>query len=82
MAKTPKHISFAPFRAWYVNEHPTGQKQDMIKELNTSWKTVSKIWGDKLPVRTDVIEKICNTYGLTLDQVITLKERKDESEKE
>lgn len=36
---------------------------------------MSKIWGDKLPVRTDLIEKICNTYDLSLNQVITLKEK-------
>lgn len=76
-----KHISFGPFRAWFVNHHPTGRKKDLIKELNMSWKTLNKIWKDQLPIRTDVIEKIVNEYNLPLDQVIELKERKVEKSK-
>ena len=78
MLKTVKHISFGPFRAWFVNNHPTGRKKDLIKELNMSWKTLNKIWKDQLPIRTDVIEKIVNEFGLPLEQVIELKERKVE----
>ncbi|WP_374049711.1 helix-turn-helix domain-containing protein [Paenibacillus larvae] len=40
-------------------------------------QTVAKVWGDRFPMRTDVIEKICKTYGLRIEQVLVWKNEEE-----
>jgi len=46
---------------------------DLQKETGFSPTTASKVWNDRFPVRSDVIETICGTYGLSVEQVIRYK---------
>lgn len=66
-------ITFEPFREWYNQQMDGSRKKrrlDLLNECNMSPTTAQKIWSDKLPVRTDVIDKLCDVYGLRVDQVI------------
>ncbi|REK68032.1 MAG: hypothetical protein C6P35_03425 [Cohnella sp.] len=42
----------------------------MIEECGFSWTTVNKIWADRFPIRSDVIETLCRVYKLKVNQVI------------
>ncbi|RUT38695.1 XRE family transcriptional regulator [Paenibacillus anaericanus] len=64
-------LTFEPFRIWWtINKGP---KMDLTKETSFSPQTASKIWKDRFPVRSDVIETICSEYGLSIEQVIRYK---------
>lgn len=63
-------LSFAPFRSWFVTKHPTGKRMDFQKETGFSPSTAAKVWADKLPVKSDIIDRICETYNLQVNEVI------------
>ncbi|SHF20808.1 hypothetical protein SAMN05444392_11083 [Seinonella peptonophila] len=73
-------FTFEPFRIWFTTSHTTKRKMHVQKELGFGTKTMSKIWGDQFPMRSDIIAKICLTYDLKLDQVMRMR-TKDEIEK-
>lgn len=66
-------LSFEPFRVWFVTKHPTGKKGDLEKETGFSPVTVAKVWHDRFPIRSDVIERLCETYDLEVHEVICRK---------
>lgn len=61
-------LTFEPFRIWCVKKRKN--RTDLNKECGFAPATVAKIWHDRFPVRSDVIEKICRTYGLRIEEVI------------
>ncbi|ARF70662.1 hypothetical protein B7C51_24620 (plasmid) [Paenibacillus larvae subsp. pulvifaciens] len=68
-------LSFDPLREWF---NKTGrQRTDMYIDCGFAPQTVAKVWGDRFPIRTDVIEKICETYGLRIEQVLVWKNEED-----
>jgi hypothetical protein len=68
-------LTFEPFRVWFIKNHPTRDKMDFIKETGFAPRTASKVWKDRFPVRSDVIDRICETYGLHVHEVIERIER-------
>lgn len=69
-------LTFDPFRVWFVQNHPTRRKMDFQKETGLSPQTSAKVWEDRFPVRSDVIERICATYRLQPGQVIAFHPEK------
>lgn len=65
-------LSFEPLRKWFVKEKK--KRTEMYETCRFSPTTVAKIWDDRFPVRSDVIETICRTYKLKIEQVIEYKE--------
>jgi DNA-binding Xre family transcriptional regulator len=65
-------LTFEPFRIWYDRQRK--KKTDMYAECGFAPATVAKIFSDGFPVRTDVIERICDVYGLRVEQVIEYRE--------
>jgi len=49
-----------------------------MKETNLSRSTFQKIWKDDLPVRSDVIDKLCETYNLEIEEVIRRRKKGEE----
>jgi len=72
-------LTFAPFRAWFVTQHHSGKKGDMEKECGFSPVTVAKVWHDRFPIRSDVIDRLCEVYDLEVHEVISRK--RDEGKK-
>lgn len=66
-------LTFEPFRIWFITKHPTRKKGDFLKETGFSPSTSSKVWNDKFPVSSDVIDRICETYNLEVHEVIKRK---------
>ncbi len=65
-------LTFEPFRVWFIK---TGKpRTDIRTDCDFSPSTVAKIWNDRFPVRSDVIETICKTYGLRIEEVIEYRE--------
>ncbi|WP_309479244.1 helix-turn-helix domain-containing protein [Brevibacillus agri] len=57
---------------WFIK---TGKpRTDIRTDCDFSPSTVAKIWNDRFPVRSDVIETICKTYGLRIEEVIEYRE--------
>lgn len=64
-------MTFEPFRQWYK---ATGKpKMELRSDTGFSPSTMKKIWQDLFPVRSDVIERLCETYNLPVEQVIKYK---------
>lgn len=66
-------LTFEPFRTWYSKQKDGSRKKPkkhMIEECGFSWTTVNKIWADRFPIRSDVIETLCRVYKLKVQQVI------------
>ncbi|GGE28286.1 hypothetical protein GCM10011571_32980 [Marinithermofilum abyssi] len=63
-------LTFEPFRVWFVKHHPTRRKMDFQKETQFSPQTAAKVWEDRFPVRSDVIDRLCETYDLEVHEVI------------
>lgn len=61
-------LTFEPFRIWYMRQRK--KKTDMYSECGFAPATVAKIFSDGFPVRTDVVERICEVYDLRVEQVI------------
>ncbi|PZM63726.1 helix-turn-helix domain-containing protein [Paenibacillus dendritiformis] len=65
-------LTFEPLRKWFTSKDKN--RTEMYKTCGFAPTTVAKIWDDRFPVRSDVIEKICRTYNLRIEQVIEYKE--------
>ncbi|PTM51938.1 helix-turn-helix domain-containing protein [Desmospora activa] len=67
-------LTFEPLRIWFVKQNKN--RTDMCKkeECGFSPQTVAKIWRDAR-VRSDVIERICETYNLPVEQVMQYKKQ-------
>jgi len=61
-------LTFEPFRIWFMRSGKS--KMAMQAECGLQPTTAAKVWNDRFPVRSDVIEKICRTYNLRIEQVI------------
>lgn len=61
-------ITFQPLRDWFDDKR--WNRYFMCDDVGLSPTTVNKIWGDKGPVKTDVIDRICTAYDLSIEQVI------------
>lgn len=66
-------LTFEPFRVWFIKHHPTNSKEDFRTETGFAPNTAAKVWKDRFPVRSDVIERICETYDLRIEQVIEFR---------
>jgi hypothetical protein len=66
-------LTFEPFRVWFVKHHPTRKKMDFQRETGLAPSSAAKVWEDRFPVRSDVIERICETYDLKVEEVIQMK---------
>ncbi|MDH6674939.1 DNA-binding Xre family transcriptional regulator [Paenibacillus sp. LBL] len=69
-------ITFKPFRDWYDSQMDGSRKKrrgDFLKECQVTPTRAQKIWEDRMPVKTDIIDKICEVYGLKVEQVIAFK---------
>lgn len=65
-------LTFEPFRIWYTK---TGKpRMDIRDDCNFAPTTIAKIWRDRFPVRSDVIETLCRVYGLRIEEVIEYRE--------
>jgi DNA-binding Xre family transcriptional regulator len=42
---------------------------ELVEKVGLNSRTASKVWKDE-PVSWDTVDKICNYYGLRIDQVI------------
>lgn len=67
-------LTFEPLRIWFVKKNK--KRTDMCEECGFSPQTVAKIWKDSR-VRSDVIDRICETYDLAVEQVIEYRKKKD-----
>lgn len=65
-------LTFEPLRKWFVKENK--KRTEMYETCGFSPTTVAKLWDDRFPIRSDVIETICRTYHLRIEQVIEYKE--------
>lgn len=63
-------FSFEPLRVWCAKQGKTRAK--IKKETNIARSTLDKMWDD-LPVRTDIIRKICVHYKLRIEEVCEIK---------
>jgi hypothetical protein len=63
-------LTFEPFRVWFVKHHRTGRKMDFQHDTGLAPRTAAKVWNDRLPVSSDVVDRICSAYNLRVDQVI------------
>lgn len=73
-------LSFEPLRIFFVKKKI--DKMDLVKKVHLSPTTVSKIWNDRFPVRSDVIDRICDFYDLEVHEVIKrVKEDEEEENK-
>lgn len=61
-------LTYKPFRIWCMANYPKKNRSDIARETGLSRPTVDKIWNDE-PVMTYVIEQICKTYDLRVEQV-------------
>lgn len=68
-----KMLTFEPFRIWMVKNNK--KRQDIIDECKLSPPTATRIMKDQFPVKTDLIDTLCSTYGLRIEEVI--EHRKD-----
>lgn len=64
--------TYEPFRVWFITQHPTKRRSDIPKETGLSRHTITKIWNDE-HVKTETIERICETYNLRVEQVCQYK---------
>jgi len=70
-------LTFEPFRQWFAQQKDGSRpkrKTDLYSECGFSSNTCGKIWNDRFPVRSEVIEKLCQVYGLRIEQVIEYRE--------
>lgn len=64
-------LTFEPFRKWWkINGD---KKSDFLEDTKFSPQTAAKVWYDRFPVRSDVIETICVVYNLKIQDVIEIK---------
>lgn len=61
-------LSFEPLRIYFVKKKK--DKMDLVNEVKLSPSTAAKVWNDRFPLRTDVIDRICETYDLEIEDVI------------
>lgn len=71
-------LTFEPFRIWFIKYHPTRKKMDFQRETGLAPSSAAKVWEDRFPVRTDLIEKVCQTYKLNIEQVLCYKHEIDQ----
>jgi DNA-binding Xre family transcriptional regulator len=69
-------LTFEPFRIFFVKNKK--DKMELIEKVGLSPKTAAKIWKDRFPVRSDVIERLCEAYDLEVEQVIRRKKPGEE----
>jgi DNA-binding Xre family transcriptional regulator len=60
--------TYEPFRLWFVKNHPRSSREDIARQTQLSRHTITKIWKDE-HVMTHVIERLCETYNLPVEQV-------------
>lgn len=60
--------TYEPFRVWIAKNHPLKSREDISRDTNLSRHTITKIWTDK-HVMSHVIERVCETYNLPVEQV-------------
>lgn len=65
-------LTFEPFREWCVKQKK--KRTDLIRECGFSPTTVAKIFGDKFPIRSDVLETLCRVYRRKIHQIIEYRE--------
>ncbi|MFB5269318.1 helix-turn-helix domain-containing protein [Paenibacillus enshidis] len=65
-------LTFEPFRIWYDRQKK--KRTDMRLECGFAPGTITKIFSDGFPVRSDIIETICKVYNLRIEQVIAYRE--------
>ncbi|MFW5434373.1 helix-turn-helix domain-containing protein [Paenibacillus apiarius] len=61
-------LTFEPLRKWFDSKNK--KRTEMYTTCKFSPTTVAKLWDDRFPVRSDVIETICRTYKLRIENVI------------
>ncbi|ARR10652.1 helix-turn-helix domain-containing protein [Paenibacillus bovis] len=69
-------ITFEPFRAFYNTLGTSKSKKsrfDLLQEANISKDTANRIWYDG-NVSLEIVNRLCQTYGLQLHEVITYVE--------
>lgn len=64
-------LSFEPFKVWCLINKV--ERKDVSRDTGINLTTVHQIFRDEFPFRTTVIEKICKTYNLEVEQVIKYK---------
>lgn len=69
-------LTFEPLRIWFVKKKK--DKGDLVKDIGVSPTTAAKIWNDRLPLRTDIIDRICEEYDLEVEEVIRRKKPGEE----
>ncbi|MBS7531880.1 helix-turn-helix domain-containing protein [Hazenella sp. IB182353] len=69
-------LTFKPFHIWFNTHHSTKERMDFINETKFAPQTASKVWNDRFPVKSDVIERICETYNLKIEEVCEYREDK------
>jgi len=66
-------LTFEPFHVWWTINKGPNRKMEFQKETGFSPQTAAKVWNDRFPVRSDIIDTICETYGLEVHQIIKYK---------
>lgn len=61
-------LTFEPFRIFFVKQKK--DKMELVEKVGLSPRTASKIWKDRFPVRSDVIDRLCEYYDLEVEEVI------------
>lgn len=70
-------LTFEPFRIWFIKNHPTNSKVDFRNETGLANSSAAKVWKDRFPVRSDLIDRICETYNLDIQQVVQYRPKND-----
>lgn len=68
-------LTFEQFRIWCLKNNK--ERKHVAVEADISLPTVHNIFNDKLPVRTDTIEKLCKTYKLRIEEVMEYREESE-----
>lgn len=61
-------LTFEPFRVWYTTQRKP--RTDIRTDCGFAPSTVAKIWNDRMPFRSDVLDTLCRVYELRVEQVI------------
>lgn len=69
-------LTFEPFRIYFVKTKR--DKMELIEKVGFSPKTAAKVWNDRFPIRSDVIDRLCETYDLEVHEVIRRKKPGEE----
>lgn len=68
-------ISYEPLRVLLVRRNI--KKMDFLQEVGLSPTTAAKLWKDKY-VALEVIDRICDVYGVELSDVMVHKKTKEQ----